>query len=82
MIPYRYNQQVTPPAPFIHLTIRHPADDGPLVTLPALLDTAADLTVIPWRVVDELRLLQHDEVEAVGFGGQAAYGYRSMSSSH
>jgi predicted aspartyl protease len=72
MIRYRYNQQVTPPAPFIHVTIRRPADDGPLVTLPALLDTAADLTVIPWRVVDELQLLQHDEVEAVGFGGQAA----------
>lgn len=71
MIRYRYNQQVSPPAPFIHVTIRRPTSDGPLLTLPALLDTAADFTVIPWRVVDELQLLQHDEVEAVGFGGQA-----------
>ena len=53
------------------MTVRHLADDGHLVTLPGLLDTAADLTAIPWRVVDELQLLQHDEVEAVGFGGQA-----------
>ncbi|MGC1719265.1 MAG: retroviral-like aspartic protease family protein, partial [Isosphaeraceae bacterium] len=48
-----------------------PTGDGPLLTLPVLLDTAADFTVIPWRVVDELQLLQHDEVEAVVFGGQA-----------
>src|SRR5208337_4588171 len=34
MIRYRYNQQVTPPAPFIHVTIRRPADDGPLAILP------------------------------------------------
>ncbi len=47
------------------MTIRRPTGDGPLLTLPALLDTAADFTVIPWRVVDELRLLQHDEVEVV-----------------
>lgn len=29
MIRYRYNQQVSPPAPFVHVTVRRPGDDGP-----------------------------------------------------
>jgi hypothetical protein len=40
--------------------------------LPAQLDTAADMTVIPWRVVDELELQQHDVIETLGFGGHVA----------
>ena len=41
MIGYRYNQQVTPPAPFVHVTIRPPDRRTALSDLPALLDTAA-----------------------------------------
>jgi predicted aspartyl protease len=69
MIRYRYNQQVSPPAPFVHLTIRRPGDEASVQDLPAQIDTAADMTVIPWRIVEELQLLQHDEIETLGFGG-------------
>jgi hypothetical protein len=66
MIRYRYNQQVAPPGPFVHVTIRRPADETSVRDIPALIDTAADMTVISWRIVDELQLLQHDEIETLG----------------
>jgi predicted aspartyl protease len=56
MVRYTYNQQVTPPAPA-----------G--VEVPAQVDTAAELSVIPARFVDELRLVPLDIVSALGFGG-------------
>ena len=37
--------------------------------IPAQIDTAAGLSVIPGRLVDELRLLPLDSVSALGFGG-------------
>jgi predicted aspartyl protease len=37
--------------------------------VPAQIDTAADLTVIPAGLVDELGLLPLDSVSALGFGG-------------
>jgi predicted aspartyl protease len=72
MIRYRYNQQVSPPAPFVHVTIRRPGDETSVRDLPAQIDTAADMTVIPWRIVEDLQLLQHDEIETLGFGGHVA----------
>ena len=36
---------------------------------PAQLDTAADLSVIPFRIVDEVKLDQLGEFEAIGLGG-------------
>jgi predicted aspartyl protease len=39
------------------------------VEYPAQLDTAADLSVVPWRIVEELQLDQLGEIEALGFGG-------------
>ncbi len=69
MVRYNYNQQVFPPAPFVYVTVNRP--DGPAsgVLLPALLDTAADRSVIPYSVVSSLRLVQLDETPIVGFGG-------------
>ena len=39
------------------------------VEFPAQLDTAADVSVIPWQVVEELQLEQLGEFEALGLGG-------------
>jgi hypothetical protein len=72
MIRYKYNQQVSPPAPFVHVTIRRPIDETSVQDLPAQIDTAADMTEIPWRIVHELQLLQHDEIETLSFDGHAA----------
>src|SRR5215210_6130983 len=40
--------------------------------LPAQSDTAADMTVIPWRLVEALSLVQLDELPTLGFGGHIA----------
>jgi hypothetical protein len=47
MVRYAYNQQVTPPAPFVHVTVRPPHKGHAGVIVPAQIDTAADLSVIP-----------------------------------
>ena len=69
MIRYNYNRQVNPPAPFVHVTIERPSADGTTVEIPAQIDSAADITVIPWRVVEELKLVQFGEQRVGGFGG-------------
>jgi hypothetical protein len=69
MIRYAYNRQVTPPAPFVHVSLRPPQEGAAGVVVPAQIDTAADLSVIPGRFVEELHLVPLDSVSALGFGG-------------
>ena len=73
MIRYSYNQQITPPAPFVHVSIRPPERGIAVSGLPALLDTAADITVIPARVAEELQLIPLDEVPIGGFDGRVSW---------
>ena len=70
MTRYRYNQQLVPPAPFVHVTLHCREAGKELVDLPAQLNTAADRTVIPPKFVDELGLVPLDELPVSGFGGQ------------
>ncbi len=70
MIGYRYNQQVIPPAPFVHVTIRPPDRRTALADLPALLDTAADISVIPAAIAEQLGLVPLGEVRISGFDGR------------
>ena len=69
MTRYNYNRQMSPPAPFVHVQIGIPSNDSVTRELPAQLDCAADRTVIPWSVVEELTLPQLDELPVLGFGG-------------
>jgi hypothetical protein len=69
MVRYAYNQQVTPPAPFVHVSVHPPLEGSTGVEVPAQIDTAADVSVIPGRLVAELQLLPLDSVSALGFGG-------------
>ena len=70
MIRYGYNQQVIPPAPFVHVTLRCPETGKEAADLPAQIDSAADRTVIPAKLVEELSLVPLDELRVSGFGGQ------------
>ena len=47
MIRYNYNRQVNPPAPFVYVSIERPSVDGTTVEMPAQIDSAADISVIP-----------------------------------
>ena len=69
MVRYTYNQQVSPPAPFVHVSVHPPRGGTTGITIPAQIDTAADLSVIPGRLVEELQLVPLDSVAALGFGG-------------
>lgn len=70
MIRYSYNRQLSPPAPFIHVTLRCIETGKEVTQMPAQLDTAADRTVLPANAVDDLGLLPLDELPIGGFGGQ------------
>jgi Retroviral aspartyl protease len=67
---YAYNRQVEPPAPFIHASLKCLETGKSLDNLPALVDTAADRTVIPGRLVDLLELVPLEEILVAGLGGQ------------
>jgi Aspartyl protease len=71
MIRYNYNRQVSPPAPFIHVTIKRGDGTGSSVAVPAQLDTAADKTVIPMSAVRDLGLEQAGLLQVAGLGNAA-----------
>ena len=72
MTRYRYNQQVRPPAPFVYVGIASPGENSRLDDIAAQVDTAADITVIPSGLMNELQLVQLDLTMAVGFDGRLA----------
>lgn len=47
MARYRYSNEVTPPAPFVLVTLRNPVTGEERRDFPAQVDTAADRTVLP-----------------------------------
>jgi len=69
MIRYRYNQQVTPPAPFVYVTVRSPEQAHVTGELPAQLDSAASKSVIPWNLIEDLELIELDQILIEGVGG-------------
>lgn len=66
MMRYLYNHQVEPPAPYVHVKIGHAQGSGASVTIPALVDSRADRTVVPQSIIDEIGLLQAGVVETFG----------------
>jgi hypothetical protein len=67
------DQQLTPAAPFVHVTIRPPEQGIAVSDLPALWDTAADITLIPARIAEELHLIPLDEPPIGGFDGRVSW---------
>lgn len=68
MIRYQYVTDIAPPAPFVNLKLQGPAA-GPTSESPAQLDSAADRTVIPGRLVAELQLTSVRQMMVEGLGG-------------
>lgn len=69
MIRYNYVAQLCPPAPFVYVTLRNPVSGAEQRDVPAQLDTAADRTVLPDRVVQDLALPQIGIIPIGGVGG-------------
>jgi hypothetical protein len=70
MTRYAYNRQITPPAPFVHVSLRCLETGKTIDDLPAQLDTAADRTVVPGPLIEQLGLVPLDELPVTTFGGQ------------
>ncbi len=68
MIRYQYVTDFAPPAPFVNLKLQGP-NAGPKSESPAQLDSAADRTVIPGRLVAELQLTSVRQIMVEGLGG-------------
>jgi predicted aspartyl protease len=70
MIRYRYAAQLTPPAPFVKVTVRCPTTGNQAPDLPAQIDTGADRTVVPGSVVQSLGLVEDGRSVFQGFAGE------------
>ena len=67
---YRYNRQLSPPAPCVYVSLARPDDFNVSGRdVPAQLDTAAYMTVVPMTIVEQLQLEQFDQAAVAGFGG-------------
>jgi hypothetical protein len=70
MIRYRYVNQLSPPAPFVKVTLRCPTTGNLATDLPAQLDTAADRTILPGQIVEALGLVDDGRALFQGFAGE------------
>lgn len=62
MTAYSYDRDYEPPAPVVPVRVGSPVGDLAAVLLPALVDTGADLTVVPAAMTRQLRLSETDHV--------------------
>lgn len=68
----RYNaERFDPPAPLALVTIRNPLTGAASVNVPMLLDSGADVTLIPRAVIDRLAVeaTPQRQYELIGFDG-------------
>lgn len=61
MIPY--NKSYTPPAPVLTVTLSGIVNSRPRATVPAIIDTAADITGVPADLKSRLRLYQFSQLQ-------------------
>lgn len=60
-----------PPAPVATVTLRHPATGASLSDVPMLIDTGADVTLLPREYVDRLGVeTESDAYEVQGYDGE------------
>lgn len=64
----------TPPAPLARVTLRHSDSGATRADVPMLLDTGADVPMLPQAAVSELGVtpLNDKSYEIIGFEGQAS----------
>lgn len=58
-----------PPAPVMEVSLSIPSAQSVVLKLPALLDSGADITVIPEQIVQQLQLRYVDEITVSGYDG-------------
>ena len=61
-----YNRALNPPAPFLAIIIANRINRRWRATIPALLDTGSEITAIPERYVERLRLYPVGQIRLTG----------------
>jgi predicted aspartyl protease len=63
-----------PPAPLARVTIRHPSSGATVSDVPMLLDTGADVTLLPQVFIEQLgiRVDSNEGYELMGFDGNTS----------
>jgi hypothetical protein len=69
VIRYGYAHQLQPPAPFVHVGLQNPVNGSEVRDVPAQLDTAADRTLLPEALVQQLALPQLGTLTIGGVAG-------------
>lgn len=70
MSQHQYDPRYEPPAPILFLRLS-PPEGAPSIGLPALVDTGADVSVVPEAVAQSLGLPIIGQLHIRGVGGQA-----------
>ncbi len=65
-----YNRDFNPPAPFRDIVIAASSDSGSQRSVGALLDTGAEVSVIPQQIAHELELSPYAEMVIEAFDGR------------
>jgi len=58
-----------PPAPVLEVSLSSPISQEGIIKIPALLDSGADMTVIPQNIAQQLQLKYVDEISVAGYNG-------------
>jgi hypothetical protein len=69
VIRFNYLSQLQPPAPFVYVHLRNPLTGAEKRDVPAQLDCAADRSLFPATIVQDLALAQISAIEIMGAGG-------------
>jgi hypothetical protein len=79
-MPTYSSEDFDPPAPVALVEIRNPTTGQTIANVLMLMDTGADVTLVPQAVLDDLQLIPMSETayELAGFGGEK----RALSAVH
>src|SRR5262245_6589618 len=69
MIRYRY-ANLQPPAPLVNVCVRCPKSGNQLDMQPAIIDPAADRTVLPAKMISDLGLVEDGHLYFQGFASK------------
>lgn len=66
-----------PPAPVAYVTLRNPSTGASVSNVPMLIDTGADVTLVPRTAVDRLEIDDEEDeaYEIQGFDGESKLAY-------
>ena len=64
-----YNKTFNPPAPMLSVTVSGVVRTRPRTTIPALIDTGADITAVPIELAEKLSLYKFGRLQIEGVHG-------------